>query len=589
MYYSNGNYEAFAKPKKPAGVANKSASLIGSGLASLAAAVFLVRDAQMPGENIHVLEELSLPGGSMDGIYNPDKGYIVRGGREMEQHFETLWDLFWSIPSLENPDVSVLDEFYWLNKDDPSFSHARAIEKRGQRIPTDGKFTLSRKAVEEIAKLVMTPEDQLDNLKINDVFSDDFFKSNFWLDWSTMFAFEPWASAAEMRRYLMRFVHHVGTLPNMSSLKFTKYNQYESLIKPMVKYLEDRGVSFQFNTTVENVIVDTADGKKTATKLEIIEDGVEKGIDLTPNDFVFITNGSITESTTYGDNDHPAAKEHAVGAAWTLWENLAKQDSAFGHPKKFYQNIPPANWVISATTTFTDDRIVPYIERITKKDPHSGQLVTSGPVSIRDSNWLMGLTVSRQPHFAQQKPNELVVWTYGLFSDLPGNYVQKKIADCSGIEICEEFLYHIGVPVDQIEEIAQSANTIPAHMPYITSYFMPRQAGDRPLVVPAGSTNLAFIGNFAETKRDTVFTTEYSVRTAMEAVYQLLNVDRGVPEVFDSSFDIRSILSSVYYLNDEKSLLELPLTPPEKMVIQRLLKHVKGTYLEEILKDQKLI
>jgi oleate hydratase len=126
-------------------------------------------------------------------------------------------------------------------------------------------------------------------------------------------------------------------------------------------------------------------------------------------------------------------------------------------------------------------------------------------------------------------------------------------------------------------------------MPYITSYFMPRKAGDRPLVVPEGSKNLAFIGNFAETGRDTVFTTEYSVRTAMEAVYSLLDVDRGVPEVFDSSFDMRAILSSVYYLNDEKSLLELPLSAPEKLVVQRLLKRVKGTYLEEILRDQKLI
>ncbi|MGO3401151.1 MAG: oleate hydratase, partial [Lentilactobacillus parabuchneri] len=101
--------------------------------------------------------------------------------------------------------------------------------------------------------------------------------------------------------------------------------------------------------------------------------------------------------------------------------------------------------------------------------------------------------------------------------------------------------------------------------------------------------NLAFIGNFSETKRDTVFTTEYSVRTAMEAVYQLFNVDRGVPEVYASSFDVRSILSSIYYLNDEKSLMELPLTAPEKMVVQKLIDHVRGTYLEEILKDQKLI
>ncbi len=245
--------------------------------------------------------------------------------------------------------------------------------------------------------------------------------------------------------------------------------------------------------------------------------------------------------------------------------------------------------MISATTTFTDNRVEPYIQRITKKAPHSGQLITSGPVSIRDSNWLMGFTVSRQPHFAQQKPDELVVWTYGLFSDLPGNYIKKKIADCTGIEICEEFLYHIGVPENQIESIAKDANTVPVHMPYITTYFMPRRAGDRPLVVPEGSKNLAFIGNFSETKRDTVFTTEYSVRTAMEAVYQLFNVDRGVPEVYASSFDVRSILSSIYYLNDEKSLMELPLTAPEKMVVQKLIDHVRGTYLEEILKNQKLI
>lgn len=116
MYYSNGNYEAFARPKKPANVDQKSAYIVGSGLAALAAASFLVRDGQMPGDHIHVLEELALPGGSMDGIWNEQRGYIIRGGREMEPHFETLWDLFRSIPSLETKDASVLDEFYWLGR-----------------------------------------------------------------------------------------------------------------------------------------------------------------------------------------------------------------------------------------------------------------------------------------------------------------------------------------------------------------------------------------------------------------------------------------------------------------------------------------
>lgn len=589
MYYSSGNYEAFAHPKKPANADKKSAYIVGSGLAGLAAAVFLIRDGQVPGNQIHILEELKLPGGSMDGILNEQRGYIIRGGREMEPHFETLWDLFRSIPTLENPDVSVLDEFYWLNKKDPSYSKTRAIENRGQKIATDGQLTLSRKAVEEIAKLVLTSEEKLGDIKINEVFGSEFFKSNFWLYWSTMFAFEPWASAIEMRRYLLRFVHHVGTLQNMSALKFTKYNQYESLVKPMVKYLEDKGVQFQYDTIVNNVIVNRTAGQKIATELDMTVAGEKETLSLTPDDFVFVTNGSITESTTYGDNNHPAPTKHAIGASWQLWEKLAEQDPSFGHPAKFYKNIPEANWVISATCTFTDNRIVPYIKKITGKDPHSGSIVTSGPVSIKDSNWLLGISISRQPHFKQQNPNELIVWLYGLFSDQPGNYIQKKITDCNGQELCEEFLYHIGVPEDQIADIAKDANSIPIHMPYITSYFMPRKTGDRPLVVPEGSQNLAFIGNFAETKKDTVFTTEYSVRTAMEAVYQLLDIDRGVPEVFASSYDIRTILSSIYYLNDKKSLEELPLNKVEQIGLEAFLKKIKGTYLEEIFRDEHLI
>lgn len=588
MYYSNGNFEAFAKPQKPAGVDHKSAYLVGAGLASLAAAVFLIRDGQMPGKNIHVLEELSLPGGSMDGILN-QRGYIIRGGREMESHFETLWDLFRSIPTLENPDVSVLDEFYWLNKKDPSNSQCRVIENQGERLTTDGQLTLSRKAIEEIIKLVMTPESELNDVRINEVFTADFFESNFWLYWSTMFAFEPWASAMEMRRYLMRFVHHVATLQDMSALKFTKFNQYESLVKPMVKYLQDHGVTFQYDTVVNDIKLGHAHNSLTAKTLELTVGGKSKTLNLTQDDLVFVTNGSITESTTYGDNEHPAPMEHDIGPSWQLWENLAKQEPALGRPSKFYRDIPAANWSISATCTFTDDRIVPYIQKITGKDPHSGSIVTSGPVTIRDSNWLLGISISRQPHFEQQKPNELIVWLYGLFSDQPGNYIHKQITECTGKEICAEFLYHIGVPVSEIDDIASKANSIPQHMPYITSYFQLRAAGDRPLVVPKGSTNLAFIGNFAETEVDTVFTTEYSVRTAMEAVYQLLDVDRGVPEVFASSYDARVLMEAVYYLNDRKKLKELPLNPVEKVGVNAFLKKVHGTYLEELLHNAKLV
>jgi oleate hydratase len=185
--------------------------------------------------------------------------------------------------------------------------------------------------------------------------------------------------------------------------------------------------------------------------------------------------------------------------------------------------------------------------------------VTGGINTIKDSNWLMSFTFNRQPHFKSQPKDQLVGWIYGLYCiDVPGNYIKKPMKDCTGIEICEEWLYHIGVPIDQIHDMAsKSAITIPCMMPYVTAFFMPRNAEDRPAVVPEGAVNFAFVGQFAQTFRDTVFTTEYSVRTAMEAVYTLLNVDRGVPEVFNSVYDIRVLLDSTSKLMDGRKPIEV--------------------------------
>ena len=239
IYYSNGNYEAFARPEKPEGVDGKNAYIVGSGLASLAAACFLVRDGQMKGSHIHILEAMDIAGGACDGIFDPSRGYVMRGGREMENHFECLWDLFRSIPSIETPGVSVLDEYYWLNKKDPNYSLCRATVNRGEDAHTDGKFNLSQKGCMEIMKLFMTKDEDLYDKTIEDVFDDEVFDSTFWLYWRTMFAFENWHSALEMKLYFQRFIHHIAGLPDFSALKFTKYNQYESLILPMQKYLEE--------------------------------------------------------------------------------------------------------------------------------------------------------------------------------------------------------------------------------------------------------------------------------------------------------------------------------------------------------------
>ena len=591
MYYSSGNYEAFAKPKKPENVDNKSAYIIGSGLGALAAACFLVRDGQMKGENVHILEKEPIPGGACDGYYYNDIGYVMRGGREMDNHFECMWDLFRSIPSIETEGVSVLDEYYWLNKADPNYSLMRATVNRGEDAHTDKKFNISDKGVMEIMKLFFTPDEQLYNKRINEVFDEEVFDSNFWIYWRTMFAFENWHSALEMKLYIQRYIHHIGGLPDFTALRFTKYNQYESMILPMIKYLESFGVQFHYGVKVENVLFDIKSNKKQAKTIVTIVNGKEENINLTENDLVFITNGGCVENSTLGSQNKKAEFNYEIkpGGGWDMWRKIAKQDKSFGNPDKFCSNPEESNWM-SATVTTLDDKIPPYIEKICKRNPFSGKVVTGGIVTVKDSNWLLSWTFNRQPQFRSQPKNQLCGWIYGLFSDKPGNYIKKPMRECTGKEICMEWLYHLGVPTDQIEELAtNSANTVPCMMPYITAFFMPRQLGDRPLVVPKGSVNFAFLGQFAETKRDTIFTTEYSIRTAMEAVYTLLDIDRGVPEVWGSVYDIRDLLNATVKLRDGKPITDMKLNLIERFIMKKALKKAKGTDIEKLLKEHKVI
>ena len=553
------------------------------------AAAFLIRDGQMPGENITIFEELPLPGGGCDGIKDERLGYIIRGGREMENHFECLWDLYRSIPSLKNPGQSVLDEFYYLNMDDPSSSPVRVTFEQGKDAHTLHKFTLSDAAVLEMSKLVMTPERDLQDKKITDVFSKDFFESNFWLFWRSMFAFEDWHSAIEMRRYVTRFIHHTHNLTDLSCLKFTSYNQYESLIQPLISYLMEHHVRFEYDTVVNNVVFRRDNGKQIASQIVITQSGEQKVICPDERDLVLVTLGSNTENSAYGDQNNVPVIPDSIGPAWELWENIAAQDASFGNPKKFYGDIAGSNWE-SATITCIDEKIPAYIAKLTGRNPYNGKIVTGGPITAKDSSWLMSWTVSRQPHFAVQKPNEIVAWVYGLFSDEPGDYIKKPMKECTGEEITMEWLYHIGVPVTEIEELAKNhAVSIPCMMPYVTSYFMARKDGDRPLVVPECAQNFAFIGEFVETPADCVFTTEYAVRTGMEAVYTLLELDRGVPEVFASAYDVRVLLQATAALLDGRKLTDVKLPVIQKFALSKGMKMMSGTVVEDMLKENHLI
>ncbi len=591
MYYSSGNYEAFARPKKPEGVDHKSAYIIGTGLAALSAACYLVRDGQMKGEHIHIFEKDPIPGGACDGFEYPGVGYVMRGGREMDNHFEVMWDLFRSIPSIETEGVSVLDEYYWLNKEDPNYSLCRATVNCGEDAHTDKKFAVSDKAQMEIMKLFFTPDEDLYDKRIDEFFDDEVFDSNFWLYWRTMFAFENWHSALEMKRYIKRYIHHIGGLPDFTALRFTKYNQYESMILPMVKYLEKAGVAFHYNTRVVNVEFHVEPDRKQATRIEIVTEGETRYVDLTEDDLVFITNGGCVENSAMGSQNTPAPYDPEIkpGGGWDMWRRIAAQSPDFGNPDKFCYDSELCNWM-SATVETLDQRIIPYIKNICKRDPFTGKVVTGGIVTVKDSSWLLSWTINRQPQFRTQPKDHCLVWVYALFNDRPGDYIKKPMRDCTGKEICMEWLYHIGVPENQIEELAEnSANTVPVMMPYIDAFFMPRNDTDRPKVVPDGAVNFAFIGQFAETARDTIFTTEYSMRTGMEAVYTLLDVDRGVPEVWGSTYDVRDLLNATVKLRDGEALTQMKLGLKEKIAIKKALGFIENTDVEKLLKEYGVI
>ncbi len=589
--YGSGNYEAFVRPQKVSGNDKKKAYIGGTGLAALTAACYLVRDAYVPGENIHIFEKDKLPGGACDGAYIDSLGFVMRGGREMDNHFEVMWDLYHSIPSLEHEGQSVLDEYYDLNRKDPNFSHCRATKNRGEDAGFNKKFGLSDDDAMEIMKLFFASDESLYDKCIDEVLSESVLASPFWLYWRTMFAFQNWHSALEMKRYLKRYIHHIGGLPDFSALRFTKYNQYDSMILPMVRYLEDHGVIFHYNSSIVDVTIESNGDELWATQLELLVEGEKEILDLGKDDLVFLTLGGCVENTTLGGQNSiaPMNTTFRPGGGWDLWKRLAKRNPLFGNPDVFCQSPEETNWMSATVETF-DDTLFPYIEKITKRKPLTGKVVTGGIVTVKDSSWLLSWTINRQPQCKNQPEGHCLVWLYGLFSDVPGDFVKKPMRQCTGKEICMEWLYHLGVPVEEIEEIASTkCNTVQAMMPYIDAFFMPRTDFDRPKVIVDGAQNFAFLGQFCEIARDTIFTTEYSMRSGMEAVYGLCHVPRAVPEVWGSTYDIRDLLDATVKLRDGRNLSSLRLGFLERLGMKFALEKIHGTDIEKLLLTYGLI
>lgn len=509
------------------------AYLVGSGIASLSAAAFLIRDGGFNGADITIVEEQDRKGGSLDAAGSPETGYTMRGGRMFELHFACTYDLLGSIPSLDDPSKSVTEDTFAFHEDFAWNDHARLVDADGKIVDAHSMGFSERDRL-ELIKCVATPESHLDGKRITDCFSEGFFTTNFWFMWCTTFAFEPWHSAIEFRRYLNRFVHLFKTFDTMSGIYRTRFNQYDSIVLPLLAWLTERGVAVQLGTRVTDLTF--ADGPSTTvTGITWERNGETEQVPLGPDDIVMVTNGSMTADSTIGATDAPAVLDTSKSSgAWALWETLAAKRAGFGDPKVFDSSITDSTWG-SFTVTTQDPTFFELMQDFSGSEAGKGGLIT-----FKDSSWLLTIVLNHQPHFREQPQGTYVWWGYALFPDKPGDHVGKTMAECTGREILDEVLGHLNC-VERLE----GSIVIPALMPYITSQFLVRKAGDRPQVVPEGSTNLAFIGQYAEVPDDVVFTVEYSVRTAWTAVTRLLGLDRQPPPVYKGQHNPQVLIEAL--------------------------------------------
>ncbi|WP_412988555.1 oleate hydratase [Pediococcus siamensis] len=530
------------------------AYMIGTGVGNLAAGIYLIRDGGWSGDQITMfgLEKHGANDGAKVSDYeleysNPtlsnNKGYLAKGGRMLnEETYENLWDVLRSVPSLDNPGQSVTDDILNFDHAHPTHDVARLMDRiDGIRNKGDQKdynhMQFDNQDRFWLTKLMLLPESkesQLNDVSIEQWFakSPHIFKTNFWYMWQTTFAFKKESSAMELRRYMNRMILEFSRINTLAGVTRTPYNQYESIILPMRKYLADHGVNF-----VDNRKITAFEFKDTPLRDDIIVTGLkyeevdhdnqEGRIEVGENDFVFDTNGAITDSSSIGDFNTPIKENMEYAPSAALWKQATEHFYNLGNPDKFFADRKQSEWM-SFTVTTNNHFLLNEISRITQQEP--GNALNTWV----DSNNLLSIVVHHQPHFHAQKENETVFWGYVMYPRRKGDYVDKTFIEMTGKEMLEELLGHLAAVdpardniADHTEEIMDSiVNVIPVYMPYASALFNRRAVGDRPAVVPKNSKNLAFISQFAEMPFDMVFTEQYSFRCAQIAVYHFM----GIPE-----------------------------------------------------------
>jgi len=517
--------------------------LIGGGIASLAAAVFLIRDAGVPGERIRIMEAGDRPGGALlsGPMAEHPTLYVGTAVRSMDDKACTsLWDLLGSIPTMTDPHLTLLDDVRSAERETPVEAKARLIGAEHCIACPDPHLEAADRAA--LLALLDRADPELSARRIDQVLPAHLLASDFWILWTTTFRLRPGSSALDLKHSLL---HHLGDLPRLaglSALHRTRRSEYESIIRPLHYWLESRGVTFTFGVTVTDmdVAADGAGGRRV-TALSATTRGRSHALELGARDHVLATLGSMAANAARGDDDHPPEPDLADrDESWRLWETIARRQPDFGRPDVFTSRVQDTAWLSFTLTTTTPD-LSWYMSQLTGNREGTGGLIT-----FRDSPWLLTLAVPHQPHFTGQVPEARAALGYGMCLDADGDFVPVSMLRATGRQLLDELIGQLGIDRRAVT-VRMNTSTRAVMLPYAGSPLAPRHPGDRPAPVPAGARNFAFLGQYVEIPGEVAFSMEYSVRSAMHAVYGLLGVDREAP-VQSSALDAdgaRAVLETV--------------------------------------------
>jgi oleate hydratase len=509
------------------------AYIVGGGFGGLAAAALLIRNAGVAGSDITIYEaDAKLGGGFFLGGSAKD-GYDLPGS-VFDKEFRCTFDLLGSITSKRNAAKSVTQDFFDFNYGEPYHDRAHIFDCN-LNIVRGRRFGLSLWDGLCLTRVVLTPECLLNGRHIDAFFSKRFFDTEFWCLWSTIMGSLPQHSAIEFRRYMCRFLYLFGHLSDMTGVMRTPLNQHENFIEPLVDWLKPRGVNFVTGTYVSDIGFAPSSGRITVDRLDYVRDGVAISVAVAPDDIVLVTTGSQAADLVPGTMK-TAPHPQPTGRSWALWERLAQGRTEFGKPDVFFgaPRIPDSLWV-TFTVTDTGTEFVNLMEALTGSESGRGGLVT-----LRDSGWVISLSVFHQPEMFDQPRGTSVWWGYGLHPERIGDFVKKRMDECTGEEILKEVLQHLKFD-KQLAAIMASSICVPCYMPYVNNVWLPWSRGDMPPPVPKGSTNLGLIGQYVDMPKEIAFTIECSVRSAWQAIRTLLKRGPAPPPVYQGQYDLKAL------------------------------------------------